>query len=216
MKILIGCEESQAVCIAMRKLGHEAYSCDTQECSGGHPEWHLQMDVFSAIALKNWDMGIFFPPCTFLSKAGACHWKNRKDEQQAALEFVRKLMNCGIGRIAIENPIGKISTAIRKPDQIIEPYHFGHPWLKATCLWLNNLPKLRYTNIVEPTGHWVSAGNIAGREHRRFTGYTEGAGRNKKNRSKTFPGIAQAMADQWGAIKEGQTFGRKILQLEIF
>lgn len=220
MKILVGCEESQAVCIAMRKRGHEAYSCDTKPCSGGHPEWHLQMDIFEAIKLKQWDMGIFFPPCDHLSIAGACHWKKEEKQiaQKEALAFVLRLMNCGINRIAIENPKGKISTAIRKPDQIIQPYHHGHPWMKATCLWLKNLPKLKATKIVEPTGHWVSCGNIKGREHRRFTGYSEGGKRNKAIRSKTFLGIAEAMADQWGGIQEGQRFATKseILQTQLF
>lgn len=197
MKILVGCEESQRVTIALRKLGHEAYSCDLIECSGGKPEWHIIGDVLEVARREHWDGGIFFPPCTFLSKAGAVWWKKRQREQTEALQLVIDIMNLNIEFIAIENPIGKISTAIRKPEQIINPFQFGEPWLKATCLWLKNLPKLTPTKLVEPVGHWVSAGNISGREHRRFTGYAEGAGRCKKERSKTFQGIADAMALQF-------------------
>lgn len=197
MKVLVACEESQEVCKAFRARGHEAYSCDLQECSGGHPEWHLQMDVFHSIDLGGWDLMIAHPPCQKLSKAGGAHWKRPEFQvaQKKALEFVRALMNCGVPKIAIENPIGKINTAIRKPDQIIHPWQYGHPWTKETALWLFGLPLLLSTDIVEPTGNWVRPGNI---RNRKFNRQPEGGQFNPKIRSKTFPGIAKAMAEQWG------------------
>jgi len=171
MKIIIACEESQTVCIAFRNKGHEAYSCDIQECSGGHPEWHLQMDVFEAIKLKQWDMMIAFPPCTYLSKAGARWWKKEGREMLSleAFEFVLKLWNCRINKIAIENPRGKLNNYWRHPDQIIQPYWFGDPFSKATCLWLKNLPPLFATNICS--------------EFRTFMPSNTGGG---KKRTKTF------------------------------
>ena len=156
MKILVACEESQAVTKELRKLGHEAFSCDLLPCSGGHPEWHYQQDVFEVID-KGWDMMIAHPPCTFLAVSGA-RWLYNKDgsknverwENQAkALDFVQKLMDVPINKIAIENPISVISSNIRKPDQIVQPWQFGDKAQKSTCLWLNNLPKLEPTDIVE-------------------------------------------------------------------
>ena len=218
LSILVGCEESQAVCIELRKLGHEAFSCDLQECSGGHPEWHLQMDVFEAIKLKAWDMAIFFPTCTYVAASGL-HWNNktpgRAEKTQKAIEFVKDLMNAPIPRIAIENPIGALSKAIRKPDQIIQPYDFGHPESKATCLWLKGLPLLQPTEWAEFTHYRCKCGNIFEAELGKY-GCCDGAakplwnnqtksGQNKlppspdraKLRSKTYPGIAKAMAIQW-------------------
>jgi hypothetical protein len=213
MKVLIACEESQAVTKAFRALGHEAFSCDILPCSGGHPEWHFQQDVFEVIN-QGWDLMIAHPPCTYLSVAGA--WamynkdgtvnKERLKNQNEALDFVQKLMNANIPKIAIENPISVISSKIRKPDQIIHPYHFGHKASKSTCLWLKNLPKLLYTNIVEKGEfiEWVD--KKTGKTKRQSTWIYEALNEAKTPeqrrtlRSKTFEGIAEAMADQWSKI----------------
>ena len=186
MNVLLACEESQAVCIEFRKLGHDAYSCDIQPCSGGHPEWHLQMDVFEAISLKKWDMMIAFPPCTHLAVSGARWFYKKQKEQADALDFVRKLMQAPIFYKGIENPVSVISSHIRKPDQIIQPYQFGHGEVKTTCLWLYNLPKLIPTNIVD--GREQKVWRMPPSENR------------AKLRSKTYPGIAKAMAAQWGNL----------------
>lgn len=184
MRILVACEESQAVTIEMRRLGHEAYSCDIQECSGGHPEWHLQQDVVPLLTEK-WEMIIAFPPCTDLAVSGA-RWfpqKQKDGRQQRSIEFFMRFANADCQRVAIENPIGIMSSKYRKPDQIIQPWMFGHGETKATCLWLKGLPKLKPTNIV------------GGRDQRvwRMAPGPERA----KLRSKTYPGIAKAMAEQW-------------------
>jgi len=152
MKILIACEESQAVTIEFRKLGHEAFSCDLQECSGGHPEWHIKGDVFEVIQ-QGWDLMIAHPPCTYLTvtankwlkdqpplKSGALVGKERRDARLDAIDFFMKIANAPIDKIAIENPIGCMSTVWRKADQLIHPYYFGDEHRKATCLWLKNLP----------------------------------------------------------------------------
>ena len=183
MKILIACEESQAVCKEFRLLGHEAYSCDILPCSGGHPEWHIQDDVLKHLS-EGWDIMIAHPPCTHLAVSGARWFKDKQREQAESLSFVGLLINAPIGRIAIENPISIISSRIRKPDQIIQPWQFGHGETKATCLWLKNLPPLNPTNIVE------------GREQRIWK-MSPGPERAKE-RSKTYIGIAKAMAEQWG------------------
>jgi len=216
LKIIVGCEESQAVTIELRKLGHEAYSCDIQECSGGHPEWHIQMDILEVIKggafplgnkdfiideviVYNWDMGIFFPDCTYLTvsankwykdqperKSGTLVGQKRRESRENAIEFFMKLYNCYIPKIAIENPIGVMSTRFRKPDQVLQPWMFGHGETKATCLWLKNLNKLIPTDIVE------------GREQRlHLLPKTKD---RAKIRSKTFLGIAKAMAEQWTNI----------------
>ena len=198
LSILVGCEESQAVTIELRKFGHEAFSCDLQECSGGHPEWHLQMDVFEAVKLRKWDIGIFFPACTFLTVTANRSFLNNPDRWEKRLEavkFVYKLMNLDIERIAIENPKGVISTHIRKPDQYIQPYEFGHPDSKMTGLWLKNLPLLKPTEIVIP--EWITS--LSGKRHSK-THWENPSTNNPKNaklRSKTYPGIAKAMAIQW-------------------
>ena len=196
MKILVGCEESQAVCVAFRELGHEAYSCDLLPCSGGHPEWHLQMDVFEAIKLKDWDMLICFPDCTYLTisankwykdqpprKSGTLVGAERRAARVKAVDFALRLFNCGIKKVAMENPIGVLSTEFRKPDQVLQPWMFGHGETKATCLWLKNLPKLIPTNIVE------------GREQRLH--YLPKTKDRAKLRSKTFDGIANAISEQF-------------------
>jgi hypothetical protein len=189
MKVLVSCEESQRVTIEFRKLGHEAYSCDLQECSGGHPEWHFQQDV-SLLLKDNWDMMVAFPPCTHLCVSGARWFKDKQNEQNQAIKFFMRLVNAPIKMIAIENPIGVMSTKFRKPDQIIQPWMFGHGETKATCLWLKNLPKLIPTNIVK------------GREARIFN--MPPSPDRGKLRSITYQGIAEAIANQWGnEIKEG-------------
>lgn len=198
MKVLVGCEESQTVCIEFRKLGHEAYSCDLQPCSGGHPEWHLQMDVFEAIEMIKPELGIFHPPCTYLTvtanRAMTADKQSlfpiREQWRNEALQFVKNMMDAPIKYIAIENPVGVISTRIRKPDQIIQPYEYGYPETKKTCLWLTNLPKLKPTKIVEPE-FIICRGKKYSPTH-----YKNGG--NAKVRSKTYDGIAKAMAEQWG------------------
>ncbi len=182
MKVLIACEESQVVTIALRSLGVEAFSCNLEECSGGHPEWHLQEDVIPLLE-GSWGMILAFPPCTHLCVSGA-RWfgEKRKDgRQQEGIDFFMEFARASCPKIAIENPIGIMSTLWRKPDQIIQPWMFGHGETKATCLWLKGLPKL------EPTDE------VAGREPRIWK---LGSGKGKL-RSKTFLGIAKAMATQW-------------------
>lgn len=201
INVLLACEESQAVCKAFRELGFNAYSNDIQECSGGYPEWHLQMDCFDVIGLKDWDLMIVFPPCTDLSGACGKVWKIKQQDgrQQQAINFVNDIYNSKINHICIENPTGALNTFWQKPAQIINPYQFGEPYLKRTCLWLKNLPKLEYKNnlffdkenIVEPKYRWVDMNN-------KTKNKLPGLKRNPKERSKTFPGIAEAMAEQWG------------------
>ena len=217
MRILVACEESQAVTIELRKLGHEAYSNDLIETSGEHPEWHLKDDCIKLMYDKsyNWDMVIAFPPCTYLTVTGA-RWlyhpddkhlpteerrphpkhPNRKEQQKDGLELVRKIMNAPIDKIAIENPVGAISTNIRKPDQIIQPYEYGDSAQKTTCIWLKGLPKLLPTNIVDK-GEIIHL--KSGKSMSKW--FLETSRLNPKERakirSKTFPGIAKAMAEQW-------------------
>ena len=185
-KALIACEESQAVTKEMRVLGIEAYSCDIEPCSGGNPEWHIQEDVIPLLK-KDWDLVIAFPPCTDLAVSGARWFKEKQADgrQQKSIEFFLKFteLKC---RWAIENPIGIMSRIFRKPNQIIQPWEFGHGETKATCLWLNNLPDLVPTDIVE------------GREQRIWK--MPPSKDRAKLRSKTFPGIAKAMATQWGLL----------------
>lgn len=204
-KILVACEESQSITKELRDLGHEAFSCDILPCSGGHPEWHIQADVFT-IVNQGWDLMIAHPPCTYLSVSGARHLYNkdgsknleRWENQKIALDFVQKLMNCPIPRIAIENPVSVISTKIRKPDQIIQPYMFGDEATKTTCLWLKNLPKLEPTKMVSKGQRIVFK---SGKSHPKW--YADALANAKTPaerrtlRSKTFQGIARAMADQW-------------------
>lgn len=206
MKILVACEESQIVTEAFRKLGHDAFSCDIMPCSGSHPEWHIQDDVLNYLNM-HWDMIIAHPPCTYLTVTGN-RWYNvdkygdvaiaRFHKRQQAIEFFMKFVECNCKRIAIENPIGVMSTIYRKPNQIIQPYMFGDPYEKRTCLWLRNLPELIPTNIVIPeerlkTGKttmpkwYAEAWKMKPEDRARY-------------RSKTFPGIAEAMAKQWGGV----------------
>lgn len=236
MAILIACEESQRICNAFRERGHKAFSCDIQEPSGGHPEWHIQGDVLrilnptqisksfygivfqtlDGIAHKiegSWDLIIAHPPCTFLTVA-ANRWYNierygdkaieRIAEREKATEFFMRFVNADCEHIAVENPVGHMNTHYRKPDQAIQPYQFGHPVSKKTCLWLKNLPLLHPTNIVEYekihsngksggySGNSWYAKDANGKALRWSDPETA------KQRSKTYPGVAEAIADQWG------------------
>jgi len=203
LKILVACEESQAVTKHLRALGHEAFSCDILPCSGSHPEWHYQQDVFEVIE-KGWDMMIAFPPCTHLASSGARHFKQKiaDGRQQQGIDFFMKLVNVDIDRIAIENPIGVMSTKYRKPDQIIQPYQFGDKAQKSTCLWLKNLPKLEPTNIVDKGEffEFISKKGVKKRMPMWYYKALQDAKTPQQRstlRSKTFDGIARAMATQW-------------------
>lgn len=227
-KVLIACEESQRVCMAFRKMGHDAYSCDIIEPSGGHPEWHIKGDALEIInpnsLRKNglvfhtmdgirhaffgkWDLIISHPPCTYLTNTGN-RWFNverygdkarqRYKDREEAVQFFMAFVNADCDRIAIENPIGYMSTAYRKADQIIQPYQFGYPARKATCLWLKGLPKLKPTEIVNPEIKQYKSkdGSI-----KSFSAdYGSGNAGSASRRSKTYQGIAQAMAEQWGGL----------------
>lgn len=222
MKVLIACEESQRVCKAFREKGHEAYSCDIQECSGGHPEWHIQGDVLSLIdgncqfttmdwcwhwLVGKWDMIIAFPPCTYLSNAGAARLfkridgesyicRDRFEKGMDAKEFFLRFYNADCEHIAIENPIPSSVYRLPKYTQVIQPYEHGEPFSKKTCLWLKGLPNLKPTNKVKPLCSWVSGGSKkADGTRRKNQGTTF---RDSKRKSKTFMGIAKAMAEQWG------------------
>jgi len=193
MKILIACEESQTVCRAFRKRGHEAYSCDIQECSGGHPEWHIQGDAIEEAYSGKYDMMIAHPPCTYLSVAGARHLypkgilnEDRYQKGVEAREFFMKLLNAPIEKVVVENPLAFKIFELPPYSQIIHPYHFGEPFMKRTCLWIKGLPNLVHTNVVEgvPTS--------------KATWYNKGGKDRQKNRSKFWQGIADAMAEQWG------------------
>ena len=219
MRILVACEESQNVTNELRKLGHEAYSCDIQMHSGSHDEWHICQDVLPLLngfckfktidgdyheINSKWDMIIAFPPCTDLCVSGARHFAKKQADgrQQRSIDFFMKFVNADCDKIAIENPIGIMSTKYRKPDQIIQPWQFGDKYSKSTCLWLKNLPLLVPTKIVEK-GEFIEFIDKNGKKKRQAKWYYE-ALRNSKNaeerakiRSKTFPGIANAMATQW-------------------
>jgi hypothetical protein len=227
MKVLVACEESQEVCKAFREKGHEAYSCDIQECSGGHPEWHIQSDVLPLLNGNcefvtvddqkhsvdgKWDLIIAHPPCTYLTVTGN-RWFNverygdkavqRIKDRKEAAKFFMAFANADCDHIAIENPVGYMSTYWRKPDQIIQPWMFGDAEEKKTCLWLKGLPNLIETNIVTPPDRvrfnsgksmpkWYADAWHLSKEER------------SKLRSKTFPGIAKAMANQWAEPQESE------------
>lgn len=205
MKILLACEESQAVTKEFRKLGHEAYSCDILHCSGGHPEWHLQQDVTELLE-QDWDLVIAFPPCTYLTVTGN-RWFNierygdkaikRHKDREEAINFFMLFANSKCKRVAIENPVGVMSTHYRKADQIINPYEYGDPFEKKTCLWLKGLPKLIPTKIVKPPARTEFA---SGKSMPKWyaDAFKLPKDERAKLRSKTFPGIAEAMAKQWG------------------
>ena len=217
MKVLVACEESQRVCSAFRARGHEAYSCDIIECSGGHPEWHIMEDCLPLINgnctfktmdgeehhVEKWDLLIAHPPCTYLTVTGN-RWFNvekygdkaheRIKLREEAKEFFMKFANADCDKIMIENPVGVMSTAWRKPDQIVQPYYFGDPFEKRTCLWLKGLPKLKKTNEVEPEPRIKYASGCT-----MPAWYANLPPKDRaKERSKTFPGFAEAMAEQWG------------------
>lgn len=225
MKVLVACEESQAVCKAFRELGHEAYSCDIQECSGGHPEWHIKGDVLQILnpswsgiyfvtvsgaehLIDYWDLIIAHPPCTYLTVTGN-RWFNvekygekaiqRHKDREDAIKFFMIFANADCDRICIENPVGVMSSVWKKPNQIIQPWMFGDAAEKKTCLWLKGLPNLRETDVVDPPERvkfksgksmpkwYADAWHLSKEERARL-------------RSKTFPGIAKAMAEQWGGV----------------
>ena len=215
-KVLVACEESQAVCKAFRALGHEAYSCDIQPCSGGHPEWHIMGDAIPLIngecrfstmdgaaheIEQKWDLLIAHPPCTYFSRAGMANFSKNKPKEYReeryrklieSYEFFKKFENASANRIAIENPVGWLNTHHRKPDFTINPWQFGHEVNKPTCFWTKGLPPLQPTKI-------VGRGEIV----RKKNGKTISVWfmkANQKERSKTFSGIAAAMADQWGRL----------------
>lgn len=193
MKILVACEESQAVTIAFRNRDIEAYSCDILPCSGGRPEWHIQDDVSRYLDTR-WTAVIGFPPCTHLAGSGAKWFQQKRasGEQDKAVEFFLSIVNANTEHVAVENPVGIISSVWRKPDQILNPYEFGHPEQKRTCLWLDGLPKLIPTKNVYREMMELPV-NQRERLH-----YLPPSPDRAKLRSKTFHGIADAMADQWG------------------
>lgn len=216
MKILVACEESQAVCIAFRKRGHEAFSCDIQEPSGGHPEWHIFGDAVEAMKggflttmdgqlhyIGKWDMLIAHPPCTYLTNAGAVRMRvngeivpERFAKAMAAKDFFMEFYNSDIPLVAVENPTPMRIVGLPAYTQAIQPYEFGHPYSKRTCLWLRGLPKLHPTSFISVHVPYVNGGcKDSNGNYRRFQGRKE---RDSKTRSKTFPGIAAAMAEQWG------------------
>ena len=232
MKVLVACEESQVVCKAFREKGHEAYSCDIIECSGGHPEWHIKGDVtwlldghctfktmngvvHNCVEGRKWDMIIAFPPCTDLAVSGARHFEKKRADgrQRASIEFFCQFLNADCEKIVIENPIGIISgdyiqkwfpdlaekyNLPIKPSQIIQPYEYGHNAKKSTCLWLKNVPLLKPTNIVEPdlVSYTCKSGKKVTFSRHMVQGFENGE--RAKSRSKTFDGVGNAMADQWG------------------
>lgn len=212
MKILVACEESQAVTIAFRNKGHEAYSCDIQECSGGHPEWHIKGDVLEQIYIhhsyRKWDMMIAFPPCTHLAVSGAAWFEQKRKDgrQQQGIDFFMKIANADIPKKVIENPIGIMSKIYRKPDQIIQPYYFGDEAQKSTCLWLTNLHPLFHCeedDLFFKKTHVGKGDFVVAKSGKKMAKWFADAWRlgpaeRSKLRSKTFPGIAAAMADQWG------------------
>ena len=204
LKILVACEESQAITIAMRKRGHIAFSCDLLDSSGGYPQWHIRGDV-TKLLKQNWDIILAFPPCTYLTVTGN-RWFNidrygekaikRHDDRKKAIEFFMTFVHANCDKIAIENPVGIMSTHYRQPDQIINPFQFGDPFEKRTCLWLKNLPNLKPTNIVKPPPR------VKYKSGRTMPGWYANAPKAERSkiRSKTFPGVAAAIADQWGKI----------------
>ena len=206
MKIIVGCEFSQTITTAFRKLGHEAYSCDLLLTIGSHPEWHFKEDIFNVLKRESFDLGIFHPECTYLAVSGNRWMKNnlgREAKRRLAIDFFMNLTKTNIYRTCIENPITIMSTIYRKPDQYIQPYEYGHPETKKTSLWLKNLPKLEPTNIIEPEYIIGKDGNRYSRIHY-FSKWSAkkyyGMDRNVV-RSITYKGVAEGMAEQWGKLK---------------
>lgn len=220
MNVLVACEESQRVCTAFRERGHVAYSCDIVECSGGHPEWHIKQDVLPILngdcdfhtmdgqahsIVGKWDLIIAHPPCTYLSNAGACRLylkkgqlnQERYEKGLQAKEFFMRILHADCEKIAVENPVQLKIFNMPKYTQEIQPWQFGHPVSKKTRLWLKNLPNLESTDVVECKGTFLPSGT--GRKIKSAYGCCP-RGNDAKNRSKTFPGIAKAMAEQWTKI----------------
>lgn len=232
LKVLIACEESQRVCIEFRRLGHEAYSCDVQEPSGGHPEWHILGDVLPILQggtfttmdgvtheVGKWDLIVAHPPCTYLTNVATRHHSlkftpldkinARTMNRIESMEFFMQFVNANSDHIAIENPVGVMNTCYRKPDMTIHPYMFAESvddtenyHTKATCLWTKGLPELVGTGLPKPDNEKLYGRNPSGKvsnwEERQIGGKDRA-----KNRSKTFPGIAKAIAEQWSAYLEG-------------
>ena len=228
LKVLIACEESQRVCIEFRKLGHEAYSADIQEPSGGHPEWHVKGDVLNILnggefstmdgaehSVDSWDLLIAHPPCTYLSNAGACRLykvidgktyieRERFEKGMDGKEFFMKCYNAKCQHIAVENPIPSAIYYMPPYTQVVQPFEYGHPYSKKTCLWLKGLPKLKPTALITEYKPYCTSGSYTKTHDARFKGASRRGG-SAKSRSKTFQGIAQAMAQQWSAYLTGQT-----------
>lgn len=217
MKVLVACEESQTVCKAFRTRGHEAYSCDIQEPSGGHPEWHILGDALVSLRggqittmdgqvheVGKWDLVIAHPPCTDLAVSGAAWFakKNQDDRQRKSIAFFMEMFKANTDRLAVENPVCIMSTQYRKPDQIIHPWQFGDMYEKTTCLWLKNLPCLVPSLTLKPILEEKVWRNAAGELKRQPKWFADAlklpADERARVRSKTFPGIANAMAEQWG------------------
>lgn len=220
MFVLVACEESQRVCKAFRDKGHIAFSCDIEDCSGGHPEWHIKQDVLPLLdgncsfttcdgvehtVARKWDMILGFPPCTYLTAAGAVRLYPQKGvldmERYAkgvdAANFFRAILNADCEKIVVENPTPLKVFKLPRYSQVIEPFMFGHPYKKRTCLWLKGVPELKPTELItEGIVSWVSGGSKDGNGNARKRETTNF--RDAKTRSKTFEGIAQAMAEQWG------------------
>lgn len=204
MKIIIACEESQEVCIAFRELGFEAYSCDLQKCSGGKPEWHIVGDAVKEAYSGKYDMMIAHPPCTFVSRAGA-RWmyptagnlcKDRYAKAKKAKSMFLKLLNAPIEFIAIENPTPLKVVALPKHSQVIQPYEYGHEYSKRTLLWLKNLPPLKPTDVKSEYKPYLPS-NTGGKKRGQKYHFVN---ISQKESSKTFSGVAKAMAEQWGAF----------------
>ena len=218
MNVLVACEESQEVCKAFRELGHEAYSCDLQECSGGHPEWHLQVDALEMLKMR-WDLIIAHPPCTYISNAGA-RWlyaggKLNEDRYLKGLDgkaFFMRFLEADCQRIAVENPIPSSIYGLPPCTQIIQPYEYGEPWSKKTCLWLKGLPPLKPTKYVPDHKPYCSSGSYSRGHDPKYKGASRKGG-SAKSRSKTFPGIAHAMAEQWGGNANGDEHTMQILRV---
>lgn len=216
MNVLIACEESQEVCKAFRAKGHNAYSCDIQEPSGGHPEWHILGDAVQAMMggrivtmdgkshyIEKWDLLVAHPPCTYLSNAGARHlWKGHQlNADRVTLgiygrDLFMRFWWADVDKVCIENPVPAKVFGLPPYTQTIQPYMFGHEYTKKTCLWLKNLPELIPTELVEPVATWCPSGSYSQKHGDKYRGmFTTDRARN---RAKTFPGVAQAMAEQWG------------------
>lgn len=202
MRVLIGCEESQIVCKAFRDKGHEAYSCDIQPCGGGHPEWHIQGDAIDVAYSQQWDLAIFHPPCTFISKAGA-RWmylkagelnNDRYLKAMVAKDFFMKLLNAPILKIAVENPQPLNIVGLPPATTYVQPYEFGHPYSKKTLLWLKGLQPLMPTHLVAEYKPYLPSNTGGAKRGQKATFKSI----SQKESSKTFPGIAKAMAEQWG------------------